>query len=109
MRVLKWIGIVLGSLIGLMLVMGVVLFLMGNARLNKTYDFPLSDLEIPTDAESIAYGEHRVESLCAGCHGDDLGGRKDWFDGGPLGNDRFSQPDLGGLAGSEMNIPPRIM
>lgn len=85
MRALKWIRIVLGSLIGLMLVMGVVLFSMGNARLNKTYDFPPSNLEIPTDAESIAYGEHRVESLCAGCHGDDLGGKENWFDGGPLG------------------------
>jgi mono/diheme cytochrome c family protein len=84
-KVLKWIGIVLGSLIGLLLIAGVVLYLMGNARLNKTYDFPPSNLEIPTDAESIAYDEHRVESLCAGCHGDDLGGRKNWFDGGPLG------------------------
>jgi hypothetical protein len=73
-RVLKWIGIVLGSLIGLMLVAGVVLYVMGNARLNKTYDFPPSNLEIPTDAESIEYGRHRVEILCAGCHGDDLGG-----------------------------------
>jgi mono/diheme cytochrome c family protein len=84
-KVLKWIGIVLGLLIGLLLIAGVVLYLMGNARLNKTYDFPPSNLEIPTDAESIAYDEHRVESLCAGCHGDDLGGRKNWFDGGPLG------------------------
>lgn len=84
-RVLKWVGIVLGSLIGLLLIVGVVLFLMGNARLNKTYDFPATDLEIPTDAESIAYGKHRVESLCAGCHGPDLSGLENWFDGGPLG------------------------
>lgn len=85
MKVLKWIGIGLGSLVGLLLVVGGILFLMGNARLNKTYDFPTSDLEIPTDAESIAYGKHRVESLCAGCHGADLGGLENWFDGGPLG------------------------
>jgi mono/diheme cytochrome c family protein len=83
--VLKWIGIVLGSLIGLLLVAGVVLYVMGNARLNRTYDFPPSNLEIPTDEESIAYGKHRVEILCAGCHGDELGGMKNWFDGGPLG------------------------
>lgn len=84
-RVLKWIGIVLGSLIGLLLVVGVVLFLLGNARLNKVYDFPPSDLTLPTDEASLALGKHRVESLCAGCHGGDLGGIEDWFDGGPLG------------------------
>lgn len=84
-KILKYLGIVLGSLIGLALVAGVVLFLMGNARLNKTYDFPPSNLVIPTDAESIEYGKHRVEILCAGCHGADLGGKKNWFDGGPLG------------------------
>lgn len=84
-RVFRWIGIVLGSLIGLVLIAGVVLYVMGNARLNRTYDFPPSNLEIPTDEESIAYGKHRVESLCAGCHGEDLGGIENWFDGGPLG------------------------
>jgi mono/diheme cytochrome c family protein len=84
-KIFKWIGIVLGSLVGLTLIAALTLFLMGSARLNKTYDFPASDLEIPTDAESIAYGKHRVESLCAGCHGADLGGLENWFDGGPLG------------------------
>ena len=81
----KWFGIVLASLLGLVLAAGLVLFLIGNARLNKTYDFPPSNLVIPTDAASIADGQHRVEVLCAGCHGQDLGGIVGWFDGGPLG------------------------
>lgn len=38
-KVLKWIGIVLGSLIGLILLAGIVLFTIGNSRLNKVYDF----------------------------------------------------------------------
>ena len=84
-KVFKWIGIVLGSLIGLMLVVGVVLFLIGNARINKAYDFPPSNITIPTDAESIAYGRHRAETLCEGCHGKDLGGIENWFSAGPLG------------------------
>ena len=84
-KVFKWIGIVLGSLVGLILVAALTLFLMGSARLNKTYDFPATNLEIPTDAESLAYGKHRVETLCAGCHGPDLSGLENWFDGGPLG------------------------
>lgn len=84
-KVLKWIGIVLGSLIGLLLVAALVLYLKGNAQLNKTYDFPPSNLTIPTDAESIARGEHLVTTICMGCHGEDLSGREDFFDGGPLG------------------------
>ena len=81
----KWIGIVLGSLVGLVIVAGGVLVFMGNARLNKTYDFPPSNLTIPTDAASIARGKHRVETLCVGCHGDDLSGINNWFNAGPIG------------------------
>lgn len=84
-KVLKRISIVLGSLIGLVLAAGVVLYFMGNARFNKTYDFPPSNIVLPTDAASIEYGRHRAESLCAGCHGEDLSGIANWFDGGPLG------------------------
>lgn len=81
----KWFGIVVVSLVGLVLVAGVVLFLMGNSRLNKTYDFPPSNITIPTDEASIAYGKHRAEILCEGCHGENLSGVNNWFDGGPLG------------------------
>lgn len=84
-KVLKWIGIVLGSLIGLLLVTGSILLLIGNSRLNKTYEFPPSDIVLPTDEASLALGKHRVDSLCAGCHGPDLSGIENWFDGGPLG------------------------
>jgi len=84
-NVFKWIGIVLGSLIGLLLVAGLVLFLIGNGRLNKKYDFPPSNITIPTDAMSIEYGKHRAETLCQGCHGVDLSGINNWFSAGPLG------------------------
>jgi len=73
-KVFKWIGIVLGSLVGLVLITGVVFFLKGNASLNKTYDFPPSNLIIPTDEASITNGKHRVETLCQSCHGEDLSG-----------------------------------
>jgi mono/diheme cytochrome c family protein len=84
-KILKWIGIVLGSLVGLLLIVALGLFLNGNSRLNKTYDFPASNITIPTDAASIELGKHRAESLCEGCHGPDLSGIANWFDGGPLG------------------------
>jgi len=84
-KVFKWIGVVLGSLVGLILITTLTLFLMGNARLNKTYDFPPSNLTIPTDAASITRGQHIAETLCEGCHSPDLSGINNWFSGGPLG------------------------
>jgi mono/diheme cytochrome c family protein len=61
------------------------LYLIGNARLNKVYDFPASNITVPQDAASIEYGKHRAEILCQGCHGEDLGGVENWFSAGPLG------------------------
>jgi len=73
-KIFKWIGIVLGSLIGLVLIAGFTFFLIGNASLNKTYDFPPSNLTIPTDEASIENGKHRADTLCRDCHGQDLSG-----------------------------------
>ena len=83
--VFKWLGIVLGSLVGLILVVAALLFLIGNARLNKTYDILPSNITVPTDAASIAFGKHRAETLCEGCHGADLSGINNWFNAAPLG------------------------
>lgn len=77
--------IVLAVLIGLILVAGSALTWMGYARLNKTYDFPPSNIAVPVDAASIEFGRHRAEALCQGCHGKDLGGVDNWFNAGPLG------------------------
>ena len=81
----KWIGIVLGSLVGLIVLVALVMFFIGNARFHKTYEFPPSNITIPTDAVSIEYGKHRAETLCEGCHGADLSGIVNWFNAGPLG------------------------
>ena len=101
-KVFKWIGIVLGSLVGLIVVAGVVFNLMGNARLNKKYDFPASNIAIPADAASIEYGKHRAETLCEGCHGPDLSGIEKWFNAGPLGTvDSANLTSGNGGAGQE--------
>lgn len=84
-KVFKRIGIVVGSLIGLLIIAVATLYFMGNARLNKTYDFPPSNLAIPADATSIARGQHFAKTLCEGCHGADLSGITDWFNAGPIG------------------------
>jgi cytochrome c553 len=83
-KVLKWIGIVLGSVVALLVVAGVVLYFLGSARLNKTYNIQPEDLSIPSDAAAIAHGRHLVEALtfCKGCHGEQLEG--DIFEDEPM-------------------------
>jgi mono/diheme cytochrome c family protein len=73
-KVFKWIGIILGVLVGLLLIAVLSLYFIGNASLNKTYDFAPSNITIPSDAESIAFGKHRAETLCESCHGNNLAG-----------------------------------
>jgi cytochrome c553 len=82
----KWLGIILGSLFGLILGAGITLYLIGNYRLDKTYEFPASNLVIPTDEASIANGKHRIETLCVDCHSADLSGINNWFNMDPLGS-----------------------
>jgi mono/diheme cytochrome c family protein len=64
----------LGSLVGLVLALLTALFLVGSARLNRTYDVNVENIPIPSDAESIAAGERWVQSICTGCHKADLSG-----------------------------------
>jgi mono/diheme cytochrome c family protein len=75
MKILKWIGIVLGALVGLIVVAGLVVFLVSNGKINKTYTVPTHDLTIPTDAASIAEGERLATFRgCRGCHSDNVAG-----------------------------------
>lgn len=74
-KVLKWTGIVLGSIVGLILVAVLVLFLRGNSRLNGTYKAPDTLASGFGDSASLARGEHimRIHS-CQVCHGERLEG-----------------------------------
>lgn len=70
----KWFGIVVGSVLGLLILALLVLGVKGNSMLTKTYDVQVESINIPTDADAIARGEHWVKAECIGCHGDDLSG-----------------------------------
>ena len=83
-KALKWIGIVLGSLIGLIVVAAAGMYLSSTSRFNKTYEITPEPLTIPVDEASLAVGEHWVEVHCRECHGEDLGG-------GPF----FDDPSMG--------------
>src|SRR6266536_5131548 len=74
-KILKWIGIVLGSLIGLLVVAFVVLVIIGGARANKKYDIPVETISVPTDAEAIQRGEHVARiHFCQECHAENFSG-----------------------------------
>jgi mono/diheme cytochrome c family protein len=77
-KILKWIGIVLGSLIGLLVLAFVVLYIIGSVQWNKMhgqYDVPVETITIPADEASIARGEHIATiRICGDCHTEDLSG-----------------------------------
>jgi mono/diheme cytochrome c family protein len=66
----------IGGLVGLIVILVAVILGIGYSRFNKTYDIPVSGIEIPTDETSIARGEHLVQAVahCGYCHGTDLSG-----------------------------------
>lgn len=74
-KFLKWVGIILGSLVGLLVIAGVVLYVLGTAKLDKKYDVPVEALTVPTDELAVARGEHLATIFfCVRCHTENLGG-----------------------------------
>lgn len=81
-KILKWTGIVLGSLIGLLVLAFVVLYVIGTVKWNsirgKEYEVPVEPITIPTDQASIARGEHIATiRMCKDCHTENWGGQSD--------------------------------
>ncbi len=74
-KALKWIGIVLGGLVVLIIVFVGTMFAIGTSRLNKTYDVQPAAVSISEDAAALERGAYLYASSCAGCHGDDLAGK----------------------------------
>lgn len=100
-KALKWIGIVLGALVVLIVVVGVALYASTSVRLDKTYNVQAEAVTIPTDAAAIEHGKRLAAIYCSGCHGDDLSGTA-FFNDPALGaiNAPNLTPGKGG-AGSE--------
>jgi len=80
-KVLKWFGIVLGIFVGLLILAVATVYAISGYRFNRTYAVQVTPVEIPTDPETIAYGEH-IASIrgCKACHGDDLSGQIEFQD-----------------------------
>lgn len=75
MKILKWIGISVISL--LIIIAALVFFQIKKAEkiLARTVQIDVVPLEIPDDSISLAIGEKWATTLCADCHADDLGGK----------------------------------
>lgn len=81
-KIFRWIGIVLGSLVGLLVLAFVILYIIGTVKWNgirgKEYEVPVEPITIPTDQASIARGEHIATiRMCNDCHTENWSGQSD--------------------------------
>jgi len=68
-RVAKWIGWILGGIVGLLLVMVVGVYLVSSQKLNKTYAVEPTAVTIPNDATAVAEGQRQFFTHgCIDCH-----------------------------------------
>ena len=70
-RLLRWTGIALGSLVVLAVAAYLIVHVLAERELRRTYPLPAVALAIPTDAASIAEGQRlaTVRGCYNGCHG----------------------------------------
>lgn len=102
-KALKWIGMVLGALVGLVIVVAVALYVSTTVRLNKTYNVQAEAVRLPTDCASLERGKRLAEIYCTGCHGDNLSGTA-FFNDPSLGTIHAPNLTAGtGGAGGEFN------
>ncbi len=76
MRVLRWIGIVVGILVGLVVLAVTGLYAVSSFKLNRSYTIPAETIAIPSDAATVERGRHLATAIgkCVACHGANLGG-----------------------------------
>lgn len=85
MPILKWIAIVVGGLLALLLVVGGIAHFMGSNRLNNAPDVPVATVAAATDNDALARGAHLIKvSSCTDCHGMNLEGTV-FVDEAPVG------------------------
>lgn len=75
-KILKWTGIVFGSVMLLLIVAGVLVYPVGARMFSQRYsDLQVEEVPIPSDADAIEHGKHiSIIWTCTKCHGRDLSG-----------------------------------
>ncbi len=76
MKILKWVGIILGTIAALLLIFIAVTYFITERHFNETYDIQAETVEVSADSSIIAHGKH-VATIrgCIECHGEGLGGQ----------------------------------
>jgi len=74
-KVLKWLGIILATLVGVVVIVALAGYILSEQRINRSYALNDESLTLPADAASLAEGQ-RLVSLrgCVDCHTADFGG-----------------------------------
>ena len=76
-KVFKWLGIVVGALIVVILLVVGYIYWKSGSKLNKQYEYQVARaIYAPADSAALARGQHIVSSLamCVECHAKDFGG-----------------------------------
>ena len=75
-RIVRWVGIAVGVLVGLLAIAVAGIFIASESMLNKTYTAPTPVITASTDSAVIARGKYLADSVsvCVSCHGTNLGG-----------------------------------
>lgn len=75
-RLLRWIGIALGSLAALGLIAYAAVYVLSERTLRHAYDVPAVAISIPTDPSSIVEGRRlaTIRGCFGGCHGKEVEG-----------------------------------
>ena len=75
MRVVKWIGIVVGSLLGIVIIGAGAVYAIAGQRIARHYEVAGAEITLPTDSAALARGKTlSITRGCTGCHTADLGG-----------------------------------
>jgi mono/diheme cytochrome c family protein len=75
-RILKWVGIGLGGLVGLLVLSGAIVYGLSERRLTRRYDVQPAALAMSSDPATVERGRHiAVVRGCTDCHTPTLGGR----------------------------------
>jgi mono/diheme cytochrome c family protein len=75
-RILKWIGMIIGGLLGLIIIAYLVISAVSASRFNRTYEVTADfTLNVPDDPESIAEGQRLYTIMCQSCHTENLAGQ----------------------------------
>lgn len=78
MKVLKWIGIALGAIVGLICLALVVVYFGAESKITKAYAIADEGVTVTADSAKLERGRHLATSVsaCVGCHGPNLAGNQ---------------------------------